>query len=137
MFDAPPVGKTVTVVTEHPNFVTRGVNRFTRTGQVLPTQKWDEPGTFRLSTDQYKFPQAVITLQNVVSMVYADGKIAAKSVAKPAIKVKRFRVKSGSRSGGFYIVSQTGAKFSCECKGYEFRRHCQHINKVVDYLKKA
>lgn len=137
MFAAPIIGKVVTVVTEHPNHARRGTFQNMRTGRVLPSQKWDQPGTFRIATDLYKFPESVITLENVVSLKYADGAQAVMSQAKPAIRVKRFRVKSGSRSGGFYVVSQSGNKFSCECKGYEFRRNCQHINKVVDYLKKA
>lgn len=136
MFAAPIVGKVVTVITEHLGFASQKY-RNTLTGRVLPSQKWDQPGTFRVATDRYKFPAAVVTLENVVSLAYADGAKVVMTAAKPAITVKRFRVKSGSRSGGFYVVSQAGAKFSCECKGYEFRRNCQHIHKVVEYLKKS
>jgi hypothetical protein len=136
MFAQPIVGRIVTVTTEHHNIKCAAPVRYTNVGKVLPSQKLDKPDTFRIATDRYRFPEALISLENVVEMSYENGAKIEKRQASPTLEVKKFRVKSTSKNGGFHIVSVAGAKYHCDCKGYEFRRHCQHINKVVEYNKK-
>jgi hypothetical protein len=43
--------------------------------------------------------------------------------------VKTFKVPSSSKNGS-YIVTQRGDSYTCQCKGFSFRRKCRHIDDV-------
>lgn len=144
MFAKPEVGKTVTVRTDWKDHVATSTpivqikSRFhTTTGKVLPSESYDDPETFRITTGKPYFPVAVISLPRVVELDYIDGsKASTKAKQSPQPEAETWNVE-GSK-GNTYVVTRKGEQWSCTCAGFGFRRYCKHMNakkaEVLDRL---
>lgn len=133
MFSKPKIGSIVTVVSDWSDLYkgyASGVPRQNQnTGTVVISAKYDDPNSFRMTTDDKTFPIRVISLDHVVSLVYDDGSKGDKrNIQKTEINV--WEVKSDSRKGGTYTVTRNGGIFDCTCVGYGFRRTCRHVNQI-------
>ena len=130
MFDAPELDKTITVTTDHGYHY----GETTHTGKVVVSDEIDEPGTFRLFTGQKHWPVSTIALNRVVALIYLDGTEAAQHEVKVAETVETWAVE-GSK-GDIYQVTRNDELWSCDCKGFGFRRTCKHItNTKSDWLE--
>lgn len=125
----PEVGALVEVTTAFPN-----INLFTRkerplefhttVGKVLPSNYWDAPNTFKVTTGNPIFPEAVIPLPRVTSLKVLEGKLSKKIVDESKTLVVK-----GSK-GNVYTVTKKGNKYSCTCPGFTFRRACKHLKMI-------
>jgi hypothetical protein len=129
MFQNPKVSSVVTVITDWADYLrpwgSSPKRQNTYTGTVVKSEKYDDPQSFRITTEDKSFPVRIISLDRVVSLVYADGSVGTKSAVKP-VTVTAWEVKSDSRKGGTYTVTREGNHFSCTCAGYTFRKTCRH-----------
>ena len=129
MFQNPKVSSVVTVITDWADYLrpwgSSPKRQNTYTGTVVKSEKYDDPQSFRITTEDKSFPVRIIPLDRVVSLVYADGSVGTKSAVKP-VTVTAWEVKSDSRKGGTYTVTREGNHFSCTCAGYTFRKTCRH-----------
>lgn len=127
----PEVGAVVEVTTAFPN-----INYFTRKehprdystfkGKVLPSNYWDAPNTFKVTTGDPSWPVAVIPLPRVTDLKVLEGKLSKKILDE----VKTLVVQ-GSK-GKSYTVTKTGNKYSCTCPGFTFRRACKHLKLIEE-----
>ena len=58
---------------------------------------------------------------------YPEPKVERKPVIMPV--ATEYKVKS-SKPGKFYTVTRNGNHYSCNCKGYEYRAKCRHIEET-------
>lgn len=126
-FEAPQVGKTVTVTTRFRDiwyYSTREWEDKTYTGQVGRPDRSVPQGSFMLLTPQdSRMPTRVISLARVIDLRYADGDQAAQCQSGSAVKTWQVE---GSR-GAVYTVTQRGADKTCTCPGFTFRKLCKHV----------
>jgi hypothetical protein len=126
-FEAPQVGKTVTVTTRFRDiwyYSTREWEDKTYTGQVGRPDRSVPQGSFMLLTPQdSRMPTRVISLARVIDLRYADGDQAAQRQSGSAVKTWQVE---GSR-GAVYTVTQRGADKTCTCPGFTFRESCKHV----------
>ena len=122
------------MTTQHRHPMTGVMVNHTRKGVVVKSETWEGPGAFRIATGRQEFPFAVIYRDCVTKILYDDGSTVAAGKLSPKVEVKKYRVK-GSENKAYIVTVVDGHNYSCSCKGYEFRRTCRHINKVVEYLK--
>jgi hypothetical protein len=61
--------------------------------------------------------------QHVVKIEYVTGGATSVETSN-----KAWKVKSGD---SVYLVQRMNGKYSCTCKGFEFRRECKHIAAVA------
>lgn len=133
MFSKPTIGRRVIVITDwsrnrkgYADYVPR-TNTFV--GTVVASMPFDDPDTFRMTTGDKIFSFSVVPLDYVTVLKYDNGEKIARVLPR-IIQNKSWQVKSDSRKGGFYTVTQEGSFFSCTCLGFQFHRSCRHINKV-------
>lgn len=93
---------------------------------VIPSEKWDNPMTFRIPSDQPHIDVRVIDVRNVVSLV-VDGKAADTFdfVESQTVKVE------GSK-GQVYDVTFGSDGEKCSCVGFSFRKTCKHLKIAQD-----
>lgn len=120
----PKIGSRIRVVTRHKEifyWATKPYRDHIYEGDVVPSNKWDRPGTFKLFTGNPDWPDSIIHLDNVHELEYIKGGPG------PVVNsdTKSWTV-TGSR-GDKYIVSQSGTNWSCTCSGFQFRRNCKHV----------
>lgn len=132
MFAKPEIGKTVKCQTDWSDFM-RGYacnvpRQRTHVGEVLPSEKWDDPRTFRMTntSDNARYhPVHVVPLEKIVLLEYIDGEAVGKrEYAEPQNKSWQVTTEKGD----VYTVAQRGDSFTCTCKGFMFRKTCRHIN---------
>lgn len=133
MFDKPEVGKTVTVVTDWSDLFAlhvphvRANNSIQKDiGEVIPSESWDDPKTFRITTGRPEFPASVVPLERVIELSYSDGS-ETNTIEVEEKEDKETWVMKGSK-GSSYLVTRNGDKWSCECPGWNFRGQCKHVN---------
>lgn len=132
MFAKPEVGKTVRCITDwsavmrgHAEYVPR---RREHVGEVVPSERWDDPRTFRMINDAYNrkyHPVCVVPLEKVALLEYVDGAEAQMHEYTPP-EEQTWSVKGSGKS--WYTVAVKGDRWSCSCPGYIFRKTCRHIN---------
>lgn len=129
IFAKPTVGSTVTVTTDYTSYMKGFATNVPRTrtyrGQVVASASYDDPQSFRLTTGDRSFPIRVVPLENVTSLVNADGTNVTQT-EKKKVEVTAWEVKSDSRKGGTYTVTRQGDHFSCTCLGFTYRKSCRH-----------
>lgn len=132
MFARPEVGKTVTVTTDWSDhyavfcdYVRIARGKKTYTGTVIENTHFDDPASFRLSTDLPHFPVRVIPLTRVVELAYSDG-VEVQNVESELPDAEEWTV-AGSK-GKSYTVTRKGSVWHCECMGWQFRQQCKHVN---------
>lgn len=126
----PKVGSRVRVTTVYPNtYAYRGEEEnyvsYTREGVVVESI-FRDPFMFAVKTGDADHPVSEYNSksQHVVKIEYIIG-----GAAKVATDTKAWKVKSGDGKS-FYVVQRVNGKFSCTCKGFEFRKDCKHIGAV-------
>lgn len=91
-------------------------------GTVLPNQKFTNPNAFVLRVNCQYAPIREFNLDGLVDLEYLDGSVAAKNEVDNEVKV--FEV-LGSK-GEKYTVVKEGAKATCTCVGFQYRKACKH-----------
>lgn len=92
------------------------------TGTVVPSAKYDPPGTFRMSTDISDFPFRVITYACVVEV--NDRTVCYQQQMKEEVRLVK-----GSK-GDTYTVRTVNGRSTCTCPGFGFRKTCKHIESL-------
>jgi len=143
VFPIPKVGSTVTVCTVWPAPSGRqGAVQFNSYFReiVIPSQKWNDPNTFRLRTKAPEFlgdagpKERVVALDRIKTLVVDGNNVHRVAVgekpekAKP--KIKRVTVTS-SKGDKTYMVTVEGNQAICTCPGFGFRRKCRHVTEVL------
>ena len=126
----PNIGSHVRVTTMYPNHVvyrgdTKGYVTYTREGEVVQSI-FRDPFMFAVKTGDPDHPVSEYNAKSlhVVKIEYIIGGSKQVATDKKAWKVKS---EDGSK---FYIVQRIEGKFSCTCKGFEFRKDCKHVGAV-------
>jgi hypothetical protein len=126
----PTIGSRVRVTTVYPNtYAYRGEDNnyvtYTREGEVVQSI-FRDPFMFAVKTGDPDHPVSEYNAKSlhVVKIEYVIG--GSKQVATDK---KAWKVKSGDGKS-FYIVERLNGKFSCTCKGFEFRKDCKHLGAV-------
>ena len=126
----PKIGAKVRVTTMYPNtYAYRGQDEnyvtYTREGVVVQSI-FRDPFMFAVKTGDPDHPVSEYNAKSlhVVKIEYIVG-----GFNRVATDTKAWKVKSedGKR---VYLVQRVNGKFSCTCKGFEFRKDCKHIGAV-------
>lgn len=126
----PKIGSRVRVTTVYPNsYAYRGEDEnyvtYIREGEVVQSI-FRDPFMFAVKTGDSDHPVSEYNAksQHVVKIEYIIG-----GANKVATDTKAWKVKSedGKR---VYLVQRVNGKFSCSCKGFEFRKDCKHVGAV-------
>jgi len=132
MFAKPEIGKFVTALTDwadvfatYATYVQATQSRKTVTGKVIESEHYDDPASFRILTNNAGFPVSIIPLERIVELTYEDG---TKAVERSAVTLSDSETWEVPGSNGSYIVSRRGSTWHCECKGWQFRKQCRHVN---------
>ena len=123
----PKIGSRVRVTTMYPNHVvyrgdTNGYVTYVREGIVVQSI-FRDPFMFAVKTGAPEHPVSEFNAksQHVVKIEYIVG-----SATMIDTTTKAWKVKSGDGKR-VYLVQRVNGKFSCSCKGFEFRKDCKHI----------
>ena len=126
----PTIGSRVRVTTVYPNtYAYRGEDNnyvtYTREGEVVQSI-FRDPFMFAVKTGDPDHPVSEYNAKSlhVVKIEYIIG--GSKQVATDK---KAWKVMAGDGKN-FYIVQRIEGKFSCTCKGFEFRKDCKHVGAV-------
>jgi hypothetical protein len=133
MFKAPTKGQQVKVTTRWRNYsilATSPTSDMITIGEVIGSEQWDLPGTFRILAGDPRHAVAVIPLEKVVAIEDESGKSLEQL---PDTVVSRSWEVAGSK-GGVYNVLQVGSKWSCSCVAFQYRKHCKHIAAKIEEL---
>ncbi len=132
MYDGPEIGKIITIVTDWSDVVETSMpsvqavyGQNTITGTVVKNEDFDDPASFNITTGNPHFPIANIALHRVISLKYSEGNDAV--TVDEIDGGNEMWIVSGSK-GREYVVTRKGNTWSCECKGWEFRSQCKHVN---------
>lgn len=126
----PKVGSRVRVTTMYPNtYAYRGEydNYVTKTREGMVVKSiFNDPFYFAVETGDADHPVSEFNAksQHVVQIEYIMG-----GATQVSTETKAWKVKSGDGKK-FYLVQRVNGKFSCTCKGFEFRRDCKHVGAV-------
>jgi len=90
-------------------------------GEIIPNPKWVHSDSICLSTDDPFVAMRVIKKSDIISM---DEKTYVSDYAKQST-MKTIAI-TGSK-GDIYNVTQHDGHWSCDCKGFQYRRNCNHV----------
>ena len=126
--EVPKIGSRIRVTTMYPNtYAYRGKDdnyvTYVREGDVVKSV-FNEPFSFAVYTGDPQYPVSEYSAksQHVVKIEYIRGSGEMLDDSKKAWKIKS--------KDKVYLVLREGGKYSCTCKGFEFRRDCRHIGMV-------
>lgn len=111
------------VLVRNPNFERKQVwffeqpEFFEYEGQET-TVKWAKPDELALTTGNPAFPVRLIQRKLIAKI---DGKSYSAGKATVITKIVK-----GSK-GDEYVVTGNNGVWSCTCTGFQFRKHCKHI----------
>lgn len=126
----PTVGSRVRVTTIYPNtYAYRGEydNYVTKTREgVVVESIFKDPFYFAVETGDPDHPVSEFNSksQHVVKVEVVSGSTSTVETSN-----KAWKVKSGDGKR-VYLVQRVNGRFSCTCKGFEFRRDCKHVGLV-------
>ena len=126
----PTIGSRVRVTTMYPNTVVyrntdNGYVTYVREGVVVKSI-FRDPFMFAVETGDSDHP---VSEFNAKSLHVVKIEVLKGDTFNVATDKKAWKVKSGDGKS-FYIVQRIEGKFSCTCKGFEFRKDCKHIAAV-------
>ena len=126
----PNIGSRVRVTTMYPNtYAYRGEYdnyvTYTREGVVVQSI-FRDPFMFAVETGAADHP---VSEYNAKSQHVVRIEVLMGSSAQVATGKKAWKVKSG-KGDKFYIVQRIEGKYTCTCKGFEFRKDCKHVGAV-------
>jgi len=128
MFKKPAINTKVIVTTDWSDYLKPFINvpqtKFTQIGTVLESDINDDFNSFRITTDNPQFPIAIISLDSIIELKRYDGTKIEKETKKE--NNDQSWVVEGKH--GTYVVTKKGNLWSCDCKGFQFRKTCRHIN---------
>lgn len=133
MFCKPQVGETISVMTQYRTPVLDvGLDSHTyKKVPVLPSEKYDQPNTFRIPADVPYMDVRVIDLKNVIELTI-NGK-AAEVTEYEGVKIVTI---TGSKGNEYTVtIDQDSAK--CTCIGFSYRRQCRHLGEAAEKVKSA
>lgn len=78
------------------------------------------------STNLPKFDTRVISMKSVVA-------INGERVKKYVESIKTFEI-SSSRGGSYTVRVDNGVGISCDCKGFQFRGRCRHLQEAEELV---
>jgi len=126
----PRIGSRVRVTTMYPNtYAYRGKddNYVTHTREGLVVQSiFRDPFMFAVKTGALDHPVSEFNAKShhIVKIEYLVGNATNVATDSKAWKVKS---EDGKR---VYLVQRIDGKYTCTCKGFEFRKDCKHIGIV-------
>ena len=128
--NVPTIGARVRVTTMYPNTVVyrnsdNGYVTYTREGVVVQSI-FRDPFMFAVKTGD---PDHPVSEYNAKSLHVVKIEVIKGTTTSVATDKKAWKVKSGDGKN-FYIVERVEGKFSCTCKGFEFRKDCKHVGAV-------
>ena len=91
----------------------------TFSGKIVPSTKYDPPGSVRMTTEFKYFPFRVIAERMIASINGVP--FEHKAFSAPTIKIV-----AGSK-GQFYTVTTDNGRTTCTCPGFQFRKNCKHV----------
>jgi hypothetical protein len=102
-------------------------------GEVVQNEKYDDPHSFRITTGKAYHPVAIVALKRVSEMTHHDGSEANKvEEEKPVVKTIPI---AGSNGHEYIVVRNERGMYSCDCKGFSFRKTCKHVNQAKIQLE--
>ena len=132
MFAKPDIKSAVSVTIDWNDYVKISVGHVrlkrqfnTFAGTVIASEKHDDPATFRLLTNNAKFPVSVVPLKQVCELIYDDGSQAV-TVVQAVLEDEETWDVVGSK-GAEYTVTCIVGRWSCTWLGFSFRQSCKHI----------
>lgn len=126
----PQAGTVVTVTTRYPTrsfWHKEDYEDYTLTGAVLASPKWLTSDQIAVSNPKHPNGFSVITLNKVIDIKTAEGAI---TLDKPTEDYKEWQF-SGSKGNNYLVIRQKG-KYNCTCLGYQFRKHCKHVEEAAN-----
>lgn len=126
----PPVGQHLRVVTKwksHYYYAKEEYEYHEFVGTVVPSNKWDAPGTFKLHTGNVQHPDSIISIDRVHDIHALDG-TSIQPGAQQVPDSKRWEI-PGSK-GNVYVVTKQDKQFTCSCPGFTFRKSCKHLSMI-------
>lgn len=91
-------------------------------GEVVKSHRWLTDREFCMTGDE-SWPIRVINLGNVTDIRFESGSSTTVNTAVQTWEVR------GSR-GDRYLVTRDSGGWSCDCKGFQFRKNCRHITEL-------
>lgn len=146
-YDCPTVGRTVQVTLHVNNHLPpshRLATQRTVVGEVVASLDSDDPASFRMVSDEtgvlrLNHPIRQVYLDCVISMQYVDGDQVNQLSNGSEPDVQTWQVDNGR--GSIYTVVHRGDSWNCDCKGFQFRQSCKHVNQfkqeLMDQRKEA
>ena len=124
----PKIGSRVRVTTRDKDYyvyATKEWRDMTFEG-VVEKSIFNDPFYFAVRTGNPDYPVSEFNAKSerLVQIEYLVGSATLVSTEKKAWKVKS---EDGKR---VYLVQRVNGKFSCSCKGFEFRKDCKHVGAV-------
>ena len=91
---------------------------------VVQQSVFKDPFYFAVRTGKPDFPVSEFSAKSshIVKIEYLIG-----GASQVSTETKAWKIKSKDK---IYLVQRVNGKFSCTCKGFEFRRDCKHIGLV-------
>ena len=109
----------------HPGYMSTSYSDFdTFEGTIIPNPKWVHDDSICLSTGDEFFPMRVIKKSAIVSM---DENAYISDYTEQA-KPQTFKI-AGSK-GDVYCVTADKGVWTCDCKGFSFRKDCRHVGEA-------
>ena len=91
-------------------------------GEVLPSYRWLTDREFCVSGDD-AWPVRVINVSNIRNLRITSGRSHSVNTSTQTYTI------AGSK-GASYCVTRSAAGWHCQCKGFEFRGRCRHIEEA-------
>ena len=126
----PNTGSYIRVTVRNPFWdrqIPAGPTTITYQGQVLEPHRWLTDREFCLSGDT-AWPVRVINLGQTVRIDFVKGQ-----GREIKTRVQTWKVR-GSR-GDVYTVTRDAVRWTCSCKGFEFRHACRHVAELAQTAK--
>lgn len=125
-FNVPTIGSTITVSTYYKsNVIGRTEQDDTITYEnvpVLPNQQWTPSGSFCIPAENEPFIKfRTIAIGSVVDLIIHEGSTADSKHGTIVVPI------AGSTDNIYSVVVTDGVATSCDCKGFQYNRHCRHM----------
>ena len=94
-------------------------------GDVVPNPSWLNDDSFCLTTGDKNAPFRIIAKDSVIS--YGAPISNVSNTDRSYVSIPR----PGGKHYNVYL-SDDGLQFSCDCTSYHYRRHCSHVQEVME-----
>ena len=121
----PNPGSVITVTVRDvlaPRHIPPGPDHRVYQGEVVRSDRWLTDREFSMTGD-LAWPVRIINLGNVIDIQFESGTSTAVDTAAQTWEVT-------GTGGARYLVTRDSAGWSCDCKGFQFRRNCRHVTEL-------